>query len=75
MRRMAATRYFYTDLASPRETRTWSIVQAIVAAASAVPLLFVRFPPFTDLPEHVAAKATFSRLLPGGAATRTTSSH
>ncbi|MBX3229896.1 MAG: hypothetical protein KIT84_06135 [Labilithrix sp.] len=38
----------------------------VVAAATAAPLLFVRYLPFTDLPEHVAAIATMARLLPGG---------
>ena len=39
---------------------------AVVALATALPLLLVRYLPFTDLPEHVAAIATMARLLPGG---------
>jgi hypothetical protein len=42
------------------------VLLAVLAAATALPLLFVRYLPFTDLPEHVAAIATMARLLPGG---------
>ena len=38
----------------------------MTAIASAIPFLAVRHPPFTDLPEHVAAMASLARLLPGG---------
>lgn len=39
---------------------------AVVAVVSALPLLLVRYLPFTDLPEHVAAMGTMAQLLPGG---------
>jgi hypothetical protein len=48
------------------DARTWRGLLAAVAIASAAPLLVVRYLPFTDLPEHVAAIATTARLLPGG---------
>lgn len=44
----------------------WRSLFWLTAIANAVPLLMVRYAPFTDLPEHVAAMATIARLLPGG---------
>src|SRR6266700_4152562 len=38
----------------------------LVTVVGAAPILAVRYLPFTDLPEHVAAIATVARLLPGG---------
>jgi hypothetical protein len=38
----------------------------VSAVGSALPLFATRYPPFTDLPEHVAAIATLAKLLPGG---------
>ena len=52
--------------ATVTETKRWRAVLAVVALVAAAPLLVVRYLPFTDLPEHVAAIATMSRLLPGG---------
>lgn len=44
----------------------WSIGLLVLALASGLPLLVVKWLPFTDLPEHVAAIATLARMLPGG---------
>ncbi len=49
-----------------RDARLRRLILAVVALATAAPLLWVRYLPFTDLPEHVAAIATLARLLPGG---------
>lgn len=45
--------------------RRWSLVFWLTALASAVPILATRFPPFADLPEHVAAMGTLARLIAG----------
>ena len=50
----------------PVLTRGWSVALFFVAVATAIPLFAVRYLPFPDLPEHVAAMATVARLLPGG---------
>lgn len=55
-----------TDRPDSPERNIWGIALAAVAITSAAPLLAIRYLPFTDLPEHVAAIATMSRLLPGG---------
>ncbi|MBX3215231.1 MAG: hypothetical protein KF850_24565 [Labilithrix sp.] len=44
----------------PREPKAGRIVLALVAAASAAPLLFGRHLPFTDLPEHVAVASSLA---------------
>jgi hypothetical protein len=49
-----------------RPPRFWSIVFWVVAIATALPLFATRYPPLTDVPEHVAVIATLARLLPGG---------
>jgi len=49
-----------------RPQRIWSYVLWAVAIATALPLFATRYPPLTDLPEHVAVIATLARLLPGG---------
>ncbi len=46
--------------------RFWSLVFWVTTIATALPLVAIRHPPFTDLPEHVAAIATLAKLLPGG---------
>lgn len=46
--------------------RTWDLLFWVTALATAAPLVAVRHPPFTDLPEHVAAIATLARMLGGG---------
>ncbi len=48
------------------ERRSARFLLAAVALLTAAPLFAVRFLPFTDLPEHVAAIATLARMLPGG---------
>jgi hypothetical protein len=47
-------------------SRIWTIVFWAVAVATALPLFATRYPPLTDVPEHVAVIATLARLLPGG---------
>ena len=47
-------------------SRSWTLVFWAVAVATALPLFATRYPPLTDLPEHVAVIATLARLLPGG---------
>lgn len=51
---------------SPRKGRLWSVVFALVSIAIALPLFATRYPPLTDVPEHVAVIATLARLMPGG---------
>jgi hypothetical protein len=46
--------------------RAWTLLFWLTALAASTPLVAVRHPPFTDLPEHVAAIATLARLLGGG---------
>lgn len=48
------------------KVRLPTIALAVTSLAVAAPLFSVRYAPFTDLPEHVAAIATLARLLPGG---------
>lgn len=68
---MAATRERATrEACSPRRAwvraRFWTLLFWLTTLATALPLAIIRHPPFTDLPEHVAAIATLARLLPGG---------
>ena len=52
--------------AASEKSVAWSVILLLVSLATAAPFFAVRFLPFTDLPEHVAAIATLARLLPGG---------
>jgi hypothetical protein len=52
--------------AEARPARVWSVLFWFVAIATALPLFATRYPPLTDVPEHVAVIATLARLLPGG---------
>src|SRR5687768_1276547 len=46
----------------PNHPQSWFMVALTVAVlASIAPLVVVRYLPFTDLPEHVAAMATIAR--------------
>jgi hypothetical protein len=47
-------------------SRVWSIVFWVAAVVTALPLFAARYPPLTDVPEHVAVIATLARLMPGG---------
>jgi hypothetical protein len=38
----------------------------VTAVVTALPLFATRYPPLTDVPEHVAVIATLARLMPGG---------
>lgn len=66
--RTATSRFVARALAGleARRWTRWSFALVLSAAATAAPLFVVRFLPFTDAPEHVAAIATIARLLPGG---------
>src|SRR5688572_11794987 len=55
-----------STFSSDADARVWRVLLIAVAIITAAPLLAVRYLPFTDLPEHVAAIATTARLLPGG---------
>ncbi len=48
-----------------RNRRAWNVLFALTTFVSALPLFSTRYLPFTDLPEHLAATATISRLLFG----------
>lgn len=51
------------------DARRWSFVFWLTAIASAIPILAVRYQPFADMPEHVAAIATLGRMMSGDAST------
>lgn len=44
-------------------SRGWNALLWICALAAAAPILAVRYMPFLDMPEHVAAMATLSRMI------------
>lgn len=52
--------------AADRSARAWPIVFWVTAVVTALPLFAARYPPLTDVPEHVAVIATLARLMPGG---------